>query len=181
MSGKNETKLEAEEQIDVLKFINERNVSLIELADNKASTILVITGIMLTAVFALVGFIPSLFSFVTVTDYLRIAFFGIYFAATGGCIIFAILTISPLTDTGILPQKDIFYYKQILQYKNKEEYADDVEEKFKDIPLLMRLFAYQIYAVSLVNERKYKNLRRSILFLASSFVMFICLIAVSFL
>lgn len=177
---KNEENLEAEDKIKTLQFIHDKNYQLIELADSKATTILTINGIILTVVFALVSFTPESFTISNPMVIVRLVFFGLYFLFAGGSIIFSIMTISPLTVIGIQPEKDIFYYKNILQHKDQDEYADEVKNKLDDFALILRSYSYQIYSVSIVNERKYKNIRRCVWFLFGALVMLICLIIVMF-
>lgn len=176
-----EEHLEAEEKIETLQFIHDKNYKLIELADNKAATILTINGIILTVVFALVSLSSDFFNLGDALDIIRLVCFALYFIFSGGSIIYSIKTISPLTMTGIKLEKDIFYYKNILQYENQEEYAKDVKDQLDDFPRIIRSFSHQIYSVSTVNERKYKNIRRCVWLLFGALVMLISLITVMFL
>ena len=180
MGQKSKTSLELEERLNMLQFIHDKNVKLIDLADNKATSILGINGLMLTVVFAIGGLIPDFLTFQTVLDYLRLAFLAAYLCFASISLIFSILTISPLKETGVLPPQGILYYRHIIRYKTKEEYAKAVESEFGDIPTLFETLTNQIYEVSLVDERKYRNISRCILCLFISFIMFIGLIVMMF-
>jgi hypothetical protein len=171
-----EKTLEEQEKLEIIKFIHDRNFRLIELADNKATSILTVNGIMLTVVFALASFIPGFFDLVTLKDYIKISFFSAYLLCSGASLFFSIRTISPIRDTGIPPPKNIFYYRQILRYKDVNEYINDVEEQLDNFSSVLRSLVNQIYSISSVNQRKYKNVLRCVWLLLFSFLIFILLI-----
>ncbi len=172
--------LDPNQKLGVLKFINDKNFQLIQLADSKATSILGINGLMLTVLFAIGGFIPDFFSFTTIVDYIRLGLLGAYLIFAAGSLIFSILTISPLVEATGKPIKDIFYYNHILQYANADEFAEEVKERLNDSDSLIRSLSDQNYAVALVDKRKYTNIRRCILFVFISFIIFIALIVVMF-
>ena len=58
---KNPQAINPEIQLETLKAIFDHNYQLIGLADNKATAILTVNGIMLTVVIALVGFLGDFF------------------------------------------------------------------------------------------------------------------------
>ncbi|NVM53870.1 MAG: hypothetical protein HWN66_09225 [Candidatus Helarchaeota archaeon] len=175
-----EKSLESPEKLDILKFINDKNYQLIELADSKATAILGINGLMLTVIFAIGGFIPDFFQFENVLDYIRLSFFGAYLLFTALSLVFSILTISPLIEADAKPKKDIFYYNHILQFANKEEFTEEVKERLKDPSSLLTSLSNQIYSIAIVDKRKYTNIRKCILFIFISFIIFICLIVMMF-
>lgn len=175
-----EETLDSNQKLGILQFINDKNFQLIQLADSKATSILGINGLMLTVIFAVGGFVPDFFTFVDVMDYLRLILLGVYLTFAAGSLIFSILTISPLVEASGKPKKDIIYYNHILQFANAEEFAKEVKERLNDPDSLLKSLSDQIYSVSLVDKRKYTNIRRCILFVFISFVIFIALIIVMF-
>jgi hypothetical protein len=137
---------------------------------------------MLTVLFAIAGFVPDFFTFDSpdATDFVRLGLLSAYLIFAGGSLVFSILTISPLVEAAGTPQKDIIYYNHILQFANEEEFSDAVKERLKDPDSLQKSLTDQIYAVSLVDKRKYGNIRRCILFLLISLLILIALIIVVF-
>ena len=180
MTAKPEKVLDPNQKLGILKFINDKNFQLIQLADSKATSILGINGLMLTVIFAVGGFVPGFFEFVELMDYIRLGLLGAYLIFAAGSLIFSILTISPLVEAEGKTKKDIFYYNHILQFANADEFADEVKERLDDPDSLLKSLSDQIYAVSLVDKRKYTNIRRTILFVFISFIIFIALIIVMF-
>ena len=165
-------KTEPELKIETLKSIFDHNYQLINLADNKATAILTINGIMLTVVLAFVSIIGmDLFIIMHYLDLLAVIFFGLYLVSCFTSLIFSILTISPLQKTGIPSPKHVFYYVNILEHKNKKEYHMALSEILENYSLIEEGFAEQIYSISVVNNRKYKFVRLSIWTLLSSFIL----------
>lgn len=171
MLKKNPQKADSEIKLETLKSIFDHNYQLIGLADNKATAILTVNGLMLTVVIALVGFLGDFFVFESYLDILAIVFFGLYLISCLVSLVFSILTISPLQRTGIPSPKHVFYYVNILEHKDKEKYHLALSEVLDDYNLIEEGFAEQIFSISVVNKRKYKFVRLCIWTLLSSFIL----------
>lgn len=146
-------------KFETLKSIFDQNFQLISLADNKATAILTVNGIMLTVVLAMVGLLGDFFIFNKAIDYAAVVFFGLYVLSCLVSIIFSTFTISPFQKTGVPDVKHVFYYVNILEYENKAEYHKGLVKVLEDFSLIEREFSDQIYSISTVNQRKYKNVK----------------------
>ena len=160
-----------EVKLETLKTIYDHSYQLVTLADNKATAILTINGIMLTVVLALVGLKENFFKISYWMDILVIVFFGLYLLSCIISIIFSILTISPLQNTGTNPAKHVFYYVNILEHKDQSEYNQNLDSILGDFADIQRSFAQQIYSLSVVNARKYKYVKLCIWILLISFIL----------
>ncbi|HUT82671.1 MAG TPA: Pycsar system effector family protein [Candidatus Bathyarchaeia archaeon] len=146
-------------KFEAMKTIFDQNYQLISLADNKATAILTVNGILLTVVLAMVGLLGGFFIIENKLDVAVIVLFGLYVLSCLVSIIFSILTISPFQKTGIPDKRHIFYYVNILEHETKEEYNKGLTKVLDDFSLLQKEFSDQIYSISKVNQRKYKYVK----------------------
>jgi len=170
MSAKNEPPSD-ELKIETLKTIYDHSYQLVTLADNKATAILTINGIMITVVLALAGLKDDFFQIQNIWDIIAIVFLGLYLISCIISIIFSIMTISPLQNAGVNPKKHTFYYVNILEYKDQDEYNKGLTDVLSDYANIQKSFAEQIFALSLVNTRKYKFVKLCIWMLLISFLL----------
>ena len=157
-----------EQKFETMKQVFDSNYQLISLADSKATAILTVNGIMLTVVLAMVGLLGGFFSIENRVNIAAIVFFVAYIISCLTSITFSILTILPFQKTGIPDHKHVFYYVNILEYKDKDEYLKGLRTVINDFSLIEEEFSEQIYAISVVNLRKYKNVKWCICTLLSS-------------
>ena len=166
-----------ERKFETMKSIYETNFQLIGLADNKATAILTVNGIMLTVVLAMVGLLGGVFDLATKIDIAALIFFVIYLISCLTSITFSILTILPFQKTGIPEPKHVFYYVNILEHTDKKEYLTSLRNTLKDFTHVEEELSEQIFAISIVNQRKYKNVKWCIwtlltsLFLIGTFLL----------
>ncbi|NHJ31465.1 MAG: hypothetical protein FK732_01255 [Asgard group archaeon] len=160
-----------ERKFETLKTIFENNYRLIGLADNKATAILTVNGIMLTVVLAMVGLLGGVFEVQNKVNLAGIFFFVAYLVSCLTSITFSILTILPYQKTGIPDPDHVFYYVNILDYGNKDEYQKGLKKVLNDFSLVEEEFSDQIFAISVVNQRKYKNVKWCIWTLLSSLIL----------
>ena len=90
-----------EQRFETMKQIFDSNYQLISLADNKATAILTVNGIMLTVVLAMVGLLGGIFSIEKSVNIAAIVFLVAYLISCLTSITFSILTILPFQKTGI--------------------------------------------------------------------------------
>ncbi|NHK30801.1 MAG: hypothetical protein FK730_05580 [Asgard group archaeon] len=172
MSSKKSTQIPKEEtKIETLKSIYDHNFHLIELADNKATAILTVNGIMLTVILALIGVIGNFFSVGTAKEIVTIVFFILYLISCISSLVFSILTITPLQRTGVLSPKHVFYYVNILENQNLDKFQQELHQVLNDFDLIEKGFVEQIFSISVVNKRKYKYVKWCVWTLLSSFVL----------
>ncbi|MBK5112098.1 MAG: hypothetical protein KGD59_04295 [Candidatus Heimdallarchaeota archaeon] len=157
-----------ERKFETMKSIFESNYHLISLADNKATAILTVNGIMLTVVLATVGLLGNFFDFENKVNLAAIVFFVAYLVSCLTSISFSIFTILPFQKTGIPDPRHVFYYVNILEYKDKDEYLKGLRGVLEDFSRVEEEYSEQIYAISVVNQRKYKNVKWCIWTLLSS-------------
>lgn len=148
-----------EQKYETMKSIFDSNYQLITLADNKATAILTINGIMLTVVLAMVGLLGSIFDIENKVNIATIVFFVAYLISCLTSIAFSIFTILPYQKTGIPDPGHVFYYINILDHSNKDDYLAALRKVINDFSLVEEEFSEQIYAISVVNLRKYKNVK----------------------
>jgi len=158
-------------KFEAMKSIFDQNYQLISLADNKATAILTVNGILLTVVLAMVGLLGEFFVIERGIDIAAIVFFGIYVLSCLVSIIYSILTIAPLQKTGIPEKRHVFYYVNILEYETKDEYNKGLSNVLNNFNLLQKEFSDQIYSISIVNKRKYKNVKGCIWTLLISLII----------
>ena len=111
-----------EQKFETMKQIFESNYQLISLADNKATAILTVNGIMLTVVLAIVGLLEGILDLESKIKIAAIIFFVAYLVSCLTSLSFSIFTILPFQKTGIPDPGHVFYYVNILEYKDKDEY-----------------------------------------------------------
>ena len=160
-----------EQKFETMKQIFESNYQLISLADNKATAILTINGIMLTVVLAMVGLLGDILNIENKVNIAAIVFFVAYLVSCLTSITFSTMTISPFQKTGVPDPGHVFYYVNILEYGNKDEYLKGLRKVLNDYSLVEKEFSAQIYAISVVNQRKYKNVKWCIWTLLSSLIL----------
>lgn len=148
-----------EQRFETMKQIFESNYQLISLADNKATAILTVNGIMLTVVLAMVGLLGGIFDIENRINIAAIVFFVAYLVSCLTSIAFSIFTILPFQKTGIPDPRHVFYYVNILEYGDKDEYVKGLRSVLDDFSKIEEEFSDQIYAISVVNLRKYKNVK----------------------
>jgi hypothetical protein len=168
-----------EVKIESLKSIYEHNYALIELADNKATAILTVNGIMLTVILAFVGLKDNFFTSANILDIFAIISLSAFLISCLTSLVFSIITISPLQKTGVTPPKHVFYYVNILEHNSVDNYHNGLNKVLDDFFLLERGFAEQIYSISIVNKRKYKFVKWCVWTLLSSFVFVAILLVLS--
>ncbi|MCK5299448.1 MAG: hypothetical protein KAJ76_11105 [Candidatus Heimdallarchaeota archaeon] len=161
-----------EQKFETMKQIFESNYQLISLADNKATAILTVNGIMLTVVLAIVGLLEGILDLESKMKIAAIIFFVAYLVSCLTSISFSIFTILPFQKTGIPDPGHVFYYVNILEYKDKDEYLKGLRKILDNFSLIEEEFSDQIYAISVVNLRKYKNVKWCIWTLLSSLILF---------
>jgi len=164
-----------ERKFETMKSIYETNFQLIGLADNKATAILTVNGIMLTVVLAMVGLLGGVFDLATKIDIAALIFFVIYLISCLTSITFSILTILPFQKTGIPEPKHVFYYVNILEHTDKKEYLTSLRNTLKDFTHVEEELSEQIFAISIVNQRKYKNVKWCIWTLLTSLFLIACI------
>ena len=161
-----------EQKFETMKQIFESNYQLISLADNKATAILTVNGIMLTVVLAIVGLLEGILDLESKMKIAAIIFFVAYLVSCLTSISFSIFTILPFQKTGIPDPGHVFYYVNILEYKDKDKYLKGLRKILDNFSLIEEEFSDQIYAISVVNLRKYKNVKWCIWTLLSSLILF---------
>ena len=161
-----------EQKFETMKQIFESNYQLISLADNKATAILTVNGIMLTVVLAIVGLLEGILDLEFKIKIAAIIFFVAYLVSCLTSLSFSIFTILPFQKTGIPDPGHVFYYVNILEYKDKDEYLKGLRKILDNFSLIEEEFSDQIYAISVVNLRKYKNVKWCIWTLLSSLILF---------
>ena len=161
-----------EQKFETMKQIFESNYQLISLADNKATAILTVNGIMLTVVLAIVGLLEGILDLESKIKIAAIIFFVAYLVSCLTSLSFSIFTILPFQKTGIPDPGHVFYYVNILEYKDKDEYLKGLRKILDNFSLIEEEFSDQIYAISVVNLRKYKNVKWCIWTLLSSLILF---------
>ncbi|NHJ49105.1 MAG: hypothetical protein FK733_15060 [Asgard group archaeon] len=160
-----------EVKLEAMKTIYDHNYRLIELADNKATAILTVNGVMLTVILAFVGLKGDFFSVGNAIDIASIIILTLYLVSCLSSLIFSILTISPFQKTGIPKPKHVYYYINILDHKDTDEYNVELQNALSDFSLIEKGFSDQIYSISVVNKRKYKFVKWCVWTLLSSFVI----------
>ncbi len=160
-----------EQKFETMKQIFESNYQLISLADNKATAILTVNGIMLTVVLAMVGLLGGIFDIENKVNIAAIIFFVAYLVSCLTSIAFSIFTILPFQKTGIPDPRHVFYYVNILEYNGKDKYLKGLRKVVNDFSLIEEEFSEQIYAISVVNLRKYKNVKWCIWTLFTSLIL----------
>jgi hypothetical protein len=160
-----------EVKLETMKSIYEHNYNLIELADNKATAILTVNGVMLTVILAFVGLKGDFFDVSDAIDIASIVILILYLVSCIVSLVFSILTISPLQKTGITKPKHVYYYVNILDHSNVDEYNIELQNVLSDFSSIEEGFAEQIYSISVVNRRKYKFVKWCVWTLLSSFVI----------
>ena len=125
-----------EQKFETMKQIFESNYQLISLADNKATAILTVNGIMLTVVLAMVGLLGGIFDIENKVNIAAIIFFVAYLVSCLTSIAFSIFTILPFQKTGIPDPRHVFYYVNILEYNGKDEYLKGLRKVVNDFSLI---------------------------------------------
>lgn len=135
----------SDEVMDILKVIQQSNLQLISVADQKAGVLLG-ANIILISIFA--GyFVHNKAHFMTVTP-LLLSF---------TIVIFAIRSLMPRVNASKELPSNVMFFKEIIRYKYTD-YVDLIQNNFEDNQYRREVLINNIYQICLIADSKFKNL-----------------------
>jgi hypothetical protein len=164
----------------VLRILDDQN-RLVERADTKAISLLSTLGIFTVFFIAHFSEIPI--------DLFSIILLCIYFVSILLSILFIILAISPRIRTKVHRKKKGFFeesaynptfFGTISEFPDTESYKKSIDNLFEDETALTDTYIQQVYAVSKINDTKYKYVRRSVILVIITLGCQLALIAYTF-